>query len=834
MSVDFGNLPRPAAMPNPVNPIDLFRTLKIKDVQLKDLWLAQGDALRDWHANRDSNDTAIVLNTGAGKSLVGLLAAQSLVNETNGGKVLYACSSKQLVRQTSAKAEGYGLKVTTYYEGNFSNSLFQQGMAPCITTYHALFTGFTRFESPDLSAVVFDDAHTAGHILREQFTLRISKRIFLGLYAEITQLFRGYFDGIGKGVGYRDIIEGQDYISSRFVPPFTIVRNSESLTNSLISADLSSHVQTKFSWQRVKDAIDLCAVFVSSDSITLTPCVVPSHAMRYFAEDVKRIYLSATMPTGDAFMRSFGITPSSILAPETNSGECERLVLFPRKSSAFSAGGEEIGLAQTIAPDQKRLVLVPTRKRARSWEAIATFNENETATQVEEFTDAQAPATLVLTARYDGIDLPGESCRVMFIDDLPTGLNPLERFIWEQLRAGTMLNTTIASRIVQSFGRISRGTNDYGVVVVSGSRLVEWLDSPRNQALLPPFLQKQIKIGALISETVDEDQLNGFAQACLNRNEGWSSYYQQAMESQSIQIPSPTDTGQLFKISQVEAEFGKWFWERDFARAAKSLEDELDSTSKVSRPMAAWHALWLGYCYDRIGDSDRAITLYSQANGMNKEIPAFGGSFTASETEHIEQAVSIANLLTRNKSVALHLPSTFDTEVAGLLGNADSKSVERALESLGTYLGLESSRPDNEFRTGPDVLWRLENGKALSIEAKTDKEPSSKYYKKDIGQIRDHHQWIADHYQSTEIVSAFVGPKCGPAHDSNPDEGLIVIELKEFAQLSQILRATLIDISAQASIANAVDVVDHLLTQRGLKWPELLGTLSSVRLVDIS
>ncbi len=39
-------------------------------------WLAQGDALRDWHEHRDLTDVGVVLNTGAGKTLVGLLIAQ--------------------------------------------------------------------------------------------------------------------------------------------------------------------------------------------------------------------------------------------------------------------------------------------------------------------------------------------------------------------------------------------------------------------------------------------------------------------------------------------------------------------------------------------------------------------------------------------------------------------------------------------------------------------------------------------------------------------------------------------------------------------------------------
>lgn len=54
------------------------------DTNINDLWLGQGDALREWNEHRHKNDIAIVLNTGAGKTLIGLLIAQSLVNETKG------------------------------------------------------------------------------------------------------------------------------------------------------------------------------------------------------------------------------------------------------------------------------------------------------------------------------------------------------------------------------------------------------------------------------------------------------------------------------------------------------------------------------------------------------------------------------------------------------------------------------------------------------------------------------------------------------------------------------------------------------------------------------
>jgi Rad3-related DNA helicase len=91
---------------------------------------------------------------------------------------------------------------------------------------------------------------------------------------------------------------------------------------------------------------------------------------------------------------------------------------------------------------------------------------------VEAFKAAAAPAKLLLVGRYDGVDLPGDTCRVMVIDGLPSGVGPLERYLWEQLRMAKVLRSMVASRVVQSFGRIFRGMSDHGVVVLTGRSLV--------------------------------------------------------------------------------------------------------------------------------------------------------------------------------------------------------------------------------------------------------------------------------------------------------------------------------------------------------------------------
>lgn len=89
----------------------------------------------------------------------------------------------------------------------------------------------------------------------------------------------------------------------------------------------------------------------------------------------------------------------------------------------------------------------------------------------------------------------------MLIAGLPTGTSLLERFQWEYLRMNNVQSVRIANRLAQLFGRINRGRNDYGVFLIEGSEINNWLGKDRNVALLPPLLQKQI----IVSRTVQQD-----------------------------------------------------------------------------------------------------------------------------------------------------------------------------------------------------------------------------------------------------------------------------------------------------------------------------------------
>ncbi len=71
--------PKPAQ--SITEPRDLFSALPEKDSTLDYLRGPQDQVLAAWHARRDERDVVIKMNTGGGKTLVGLLIARSLLNE---------------------------------------------------------------------------------------------------------------------------------------------------------------------------------------------------------------------------------------------------------------------------------------------------------------------------------------------------------------------------------------------------------------------------------------------------------------------------------------------------------------------------------------------------------------------------------------------------------------------------------------------------------------------------------------------------------------------------------------------------------------------------------
>lgn len=830
MTFDFSRISVKIKEILPVDPIELFQKLKITDSSINDLWLAQGDALREWHRLRNNDDLGIVLNTGAGKTLVGLLIAQSIVNETR-GKVLYACSSIQLVEQTAEKARGYGLNVTTYFHGEFSNNSFTRGEAPCITTYQALFNGHSKFFREPVAAVIFDDAHAAEHLLRDHFSLRIAREDFAATYSAIVSMYKPYHQLIGRASSYEELVDPN---SRRFflIPPFEIQKQLEELRRILHAARFPENQDTTFAWEHLKDHIDLCCILISGSEITVTPPFVPVLTLPYFRKGVRKVYLSATLSAPDAFARTFGHAPDHIIAPSTTAGECERLIVI---SSRLHQKYDDVETTKQIIKDCKALIIVPTYRRSNRWSDVATPPPREKVSEaVKAFKSDRGKPKLLLAARYDGVDLPGETCRAMVIDDLPMGVGPLERFMWEQLNLSSTLRTAIASRVIQSFGRISRGMSDHGVVFITGPKLVDWLMTPRNLSALPAFLQKQIQLGFAFSEQANSvEDLMAATQQCLSREDGWLAAYDSFMKNAEPE-ERDDDLDLLKRIAESEADFIQWLWKRDYPKAAKCLSETLEDAFVLSASTGAWHALWLGRTFELLGDSEHAREQYVRAHANQLSIPAYPIEADYSTGVDIPVQISEVDRLYKiNSDGKITPPNALQRELSYLDGSGTFKQVEESLRILGQLLGMHSTRPDKEFGTGPDVLWWLPGYPALCIEVKTDKEPESRYQKKDLGQLSDHIQWVRNNTGAEKIIPIFVGPVAGPTETGNPPEDFLVASVGEFKALSDCLVAALSDAAAQSLPITLRPTLLKIFQERHLLWPDCFKMIKTHKLVEM-
>ena len=92
-----------------IHPRDIYTALPNRPWTY--LRLEQGEVLEKWFNRRDDRDVVIKQNTGGGKTVVGLLAAQSSINEGI-GPVAYFASDTYLVQQVIKEATALGIHTT--------------------------------------------------------------------------------------------------------------------------------------------------------------------------------------------------------------------------------------------------------------------------------------------------------------------------------------------------------------------------------------------------------------------------------------------------------------------------------------------------------------------------------------------------------------------------------------------------------------------------------------------------------------------------------------------------------------------------------------------------
>ena len=87
MSIDFSKLLK-STKSDDIEPRDIFMALPGKDKKYEYPRDVQSDVWKKWFECRDNKNNIIKMNTGSGKTVVGLLLLKSCINE-NKGKCVY-------------------------------------------------------------------------------------------------------------------------------------------------------------------------------------------------------------------------------------------------------------------------------------------------------------------------------------------------------------------------------------------------------------------------------------------------------------------------------------------------------------------------------------------------------------------------------------------------------------------------------------------------------------------------------------------------------------------------------------------------------------------------
>lgn len=813
--MDFSQLSGLSNNKREIDPIKIFEQLPNLETTPNDIWRGQTEALTKWHENRDKNDVLLELNTGAGKTLVGILLAQSLINEGL-QNVVYVCATVDLVKQTAAEADKIGVEYTLRTDGKYSNTLFESGRAFCITTYHALFNGYSSIRRKFFpEAIIFDDAHVSEQVLRSCFTLRFSNRENEDLYQDVVALFEDHFEQLDKIGEFRNA-QGEGVAKVVCASPCGIAERKNQLVEILRNHGVTDNRELKYAFEHIKDKLDRCLVLFGNGQCEITPPFLPALSLDCLERPIRRIYLSATLKYKSDFVRAYGRLPDEIISPHNDAGNGERLIL---SSSLF----DEPPTQQTIkdlSAKHKVLVATPSYSMASN-----NWGELDPPPKPEHFSDElrefreKDNGTFVLVQRVDGIDLPHKTCRIMVLDGLPTGASLLEKFQWEYLKMANVFAVKMANRLAQLFGRINRGRNDYGIFIVSDRELATWLNNDRNLALLPDLIQRQVIFGRHVQEGMNirnTPELNKAIDSVLNRDASWLKAYGDNIHSMEVEKDKVIRTEDIEKVmvesALTEAEFARLSWEGQFEDAIQVLDAQVEKTLRADTPLAGWYNNILGGLYKIAGDLKKAEESYSRAKkrlGLNVFTPKLAKLERENDVPMNDFGASLYQYISEDSQESYTKKLKALSQSLQFLSGGTSNQCEESVRVFGELLGFQASRPDNDESTGPDVLWLdNENKLALAFELKTDKQATGLLPKKDIGQGHDHIEWIRDNYPDYELIAMlYVSDVSKLDGKATPNDLMFITSLKSIEQLKNEVVALIRDIRTYLPIErhNATD-----------------------------
>jgi len=749
----------------PIEPIELYDTLD-RAHDKGPLRPAQISVLSDWFKTGQKNrDSIIKLHTGQGKTLVGLLLLQSRLND-NKGPALYLCPDNFLIAQTCEQAKQFGI-ATCMTDPEIPDD-FLNSKKILVTSVQKLFNGLTKFglfkRAEDVGTLLMDDAHACADRIREACRIRIPNDS--QVYNDIKEIFSVELEEQGVGT-FADICNKK---RDAFLPvPYWAWFKRKTEIARILSANAEQKI-IKFSWPLLKNMLNACQCIVSGTAIEIEPYIPPLKAFGSYWHAPHRVFMSATV-TDDAFLvKGLQLEPNTIINPITYSKESwsgEKMILMP------SLIHEDLSKERIVkffgSPNGKRkygrVAHVPSFLRSKDWEACGAIviTKDNVTEAIRNLKNGDYEKTLVLANRYDGIDLPDDTCRILIFDGRPysESLIDLYQESCRQNSEATLMRTI--RTVEQGLGRSVRGEKDYSVIVIVGSDIIKLVRNRQSRKYLSPQMATQIEIGLELVDMAQQEIENGekpnrafgdLIKQCLTRDEDWKSFY---IDQMSCVKPSGANE-KILKAYHAELSAEDTNLTGDYNTACEILQDLLD-TQDICIEDRAWYLQEMArynFSDNRVESQKLQIAAHKKNRLLLK--PSSGvtvAKLTILNHGRLERIVDWISNFEDYSSMNIVLSDILGQLVFGV--KADK--FEQAIDDLSRALGFAGERPDKEWKEGPDNLWALDDTNYIVWECKNEvKTTRSEINKREAEQMNRSCAWFEKHYPGLKAKNILIHP----------------------------------------------------------------------------
>ncbi|TDC67670.1 DEAD/DEAH box helicase [Streptomyces hainanensis] len=853
------------------SPMALFKQLERRPGAPGELRARQRGVLGAYMEKLGCEDLAFEMPTGSGKTLVGCLIAEWRRRSRN-ERVAYLAPTRQLAQQAARLAELYGVPAVdltgTHKEWDPAAALrFVRKQALAFATFNAVFNS-----SPKMApqALVLDDAHAAESPVASTWSVRIQRHRESTTYDQVVEVLTGcgaFSAAVARRLHHRTA--GRVYLAGVAETTLAAPKLEQVLEHALVFEP-----RWRFAYEKLgHSGLAACLVYANSDEIFIRPVVPPTLSHKQFDDAAQRIYMSATLGDSGELERAFGRRrierieriegdPAALVPDaEDDDGEAgngRRFFCFPGLTRGLDNDRLPGFVREQIDAFGKALLIARSdAERKQLVEAVAPVGMPQWVTgeaddAPDEFRDAKR-GLLAAANRYDGIDLPGDTCRLVVMHGCPTGAHLQERFLYESLGADAVLNERIRTRLIQGAGRATRGSNDRAAIIMLGRDLEHFCATHLDT--MPAEIRTEITFGMEQEGSSEADLREALATVSAGGDD-WAKVDEFVREREQTddrphQVPEGTLQLQAAARFEVEAANAAWHhnWEQAVERARKAIE-ALSGGDSHYRALwqylaGAWAVLaaqgaggthWVGVA-DRSFDDARVS---AQGTQWLSELNLDAATLLTPNSQTEETAPDpldewVIDRITGHALRTSMKPLPQEQKIRDGLWQTDSTLFEHGLTALGELMGAEVLQRSSAH-SEPDAVWTFGEHFWLAIEAKSEA-TGPKVASKGVREALTHLNYAAG-VTRREIpegsVILFVTPQTGVAYDAGlvaTGSPLFLVAPEPIQQIAQRLLAAWGAIRAETSRLETTDarpvVADVLSKQQALpsQWLALVTTL---------